>query len=87
MWLSDVIYGISASAPTRTKLNGHTTQPFNFTLTPPNDTTINTTLTFRVLTSDQVSEGSRQATEAIADGLLIEQGSLGITFEGATTPE
>lgn len=66
LWLSDVIKEQNSAITTRTKLNGHTTQDFDFTVVLPNgNSDITTDLTFDVVASDQVAEGSYQSNAAM----------------------
>lgn len=82
LWLSDVIWQQNTSITTRTKLNGHTTQVFDFTVVLPNENSnITTDLTFDVVASDQVAEGTRQTSQTMTGYETLGTATLtGVTF-------
>lgn len=82
LWLSDVIKQQNNSVTTRTKLNGHTTQVFDFTVVLPNgEPDITTDLTFEVVASNEVAEGSYQAATSMTNYETLGTATLsGVTF-------
>ena len=83
LWLSDLLFFQQATAPRRTKLNGHTSQTFDFTVVLPESTgEITTTLTFNVVTSSQVPAGSRQSNgNPMVSPLVLGVSSATITLK------
>jgi len=83
LWLSDILYFQNASAPRRTKLNSHTApQVFNFTVELPSGVAdITADLTFKAVTSDLVSAGSRQSNQSMTEYTTLGTTTLsGVTF-------
>lgn len=81
IWLSDLLFFQSVGSPRRTKLNGHTSQDFDFTIVLPSQAAdIETTLTFKVVTSSQVPVGSRQGTHPVSSPFVLGESTATVTL-------
>ncbi len=81
LWLSDVIKGQNEAASTRTKLNEHTTQAFDFTVSGLTEE-LTTDLEFKVVISDKADlAGTHQSEQDFGDYVILTKNTLAeVTF-------
>lgn len=81
LWLSDVVKGQNEGAPTRTKLNLHTTQAFDFTVNGLAQD-LSTDLEFQVMISDGADlAGTCQSEQDFGDYVVLTKRTLSaVTF-------
>lgn len=82
LWLSDVIKGQNEAVATRNKLNLHTTQAFDFTVSGLEED-LTTDITFQVVIADGPGlAGTQQSQKDFGDYVVLTTGSLtGVTFK------
>jgi hypothetical protein len=81
--LSDLLFFQNPGSTRRTKLNTHTSQDFDIEVILPESTAdITTNVTFKVVASDQVSEGSRQGNgEPMVNPVVLGQETVEVIFK------